>query len=132
MAEGSPDTQQQRRRTSTTPHVKSRMRATRFPDFPISRFPDFPIARFRVYVAHRLARLGLATATLTLAALRLPHEHARVEHARHARCTRASLASDARALTLQPDPVDCPPIARVRPGHLILSGPQGPLKTKSS
>ena len=47
-------------------------------------------------------RLGLATATPALAALRLPHEHARAEHARHTHCTRASLASDARALTLQP------------------------------
>ena len=47
-------------------------------------------------------RLGLATATPALAALRLAHEHTRAEHARHTRCTRASLASDARALTLQP------------------------------
>ena len=43
----------------------------------------------------------LATATPTLAALRPAHEHARAEHTRHARCTRASLATDARALTLQ-------------------------------
>ena len=47
-------------------------------------------------------RLGLATATPALAALRLPHEHARAEHACHARTMRARLASDARALTLQP------------------------------
>ena len=45
--------------------------------------------------------LRLATATPALAALRPAHDHARAEHARHARCTRASLASDARALTLQ-------------------------------
>ena len=45
--------------------------------------------------------LVLATADPTLAALRPVHDHARTEHARHARCTRASLASDARALTLQ-------------------------------
>ena len=46
--------------------------------------------------------LRLATATPALAALRPAHEHTRAQHARHARCTRASLASDARALTLQP------------------------------
>ena len=45
--------------------------------------------------------LRFATATPALAALRLAHEHTRAEHARHARCTRARLASDARALTLQ-------------------------------
>ena len=40
-------------------------------------------------------RLGLATATPALAALRLAHEHTRAQHARHARCTHASLDSDA-------------------------------------
>ena len=39
--------------------------------------------------------LGLATAAPVLAALRLAHEHTRAQHARHARCTYASLASDA-------------------------------------
>ena len=65
------------------------------PILPISRFPDFEC------VAHRLARLGLATATATLAARRLAHEHARAEHARHARTMRARLASRAHALTWQ-------------------------------
>ena len=46
--------------------------------------------------------LRLATAAMpALAAMRPAHEHARAEHTRHARCTRASLASDAHALTLQ-------------------------------
>ena len=45
--------------------------------------------------------LGLATATPTLAALRLAHEHTRAEHARHARTMRARLASRAHALTWQ-------------------------------
>ena len=51
-----------------------------------------------------MSRTGLRLATAAmpaLAAMRPAHEHARAEHARHARCTRASLASDARALTLQ-------------------------------
>jgi len=69
-----------------------------FPDFPISRFPDFPISDVRTGLRHCLV---LATADPTLAALRPVHDHARTEQARHARCTRASLASDARALTLQ-------------------------------
>ena len=41
----------------------------------------------------------LATAAPALAALRLAHEHTRAEHARHARTTRARLASRAHALT---------------------------------
>ena len=45
--------------------------------------------------------LVLATATPTLAALRPAHDHARAEHTRHARTTRARLASDAHAFTLQ-------------------------------
>ena len=54
------------------------------------------------HVAHRhCPRLGLTTAAPTLAALRPAHDHARAEHARHARCTRVSLASDPRAPTLQ-------------------------------
>ena len=61
--------------------------------FPISRFLDFSS------IAHRLARLGLATAAPALAALRLAHEHTRAEHARHARTMRARLASRAHALT---------------------------------
>ena len=40
-------------------------------------------------------------ASPTLAALRFAHEHTRAQHARHARCTHASLASDAHALTQQ-------------------------------
>ena len=40
-------------------------------------------------------------ASPTLAALRLAHEHTRAQHARHARFTHASLASDAHALTQQ-------------------------------
>ena len=43
----------------------------------------------------------LATAAPALAALRLAHEHTRAEHARHARTTRARLASRAHALTWQ-------------------------------
>ena len=66
-----------------------------FPDFPISRFPDFDV---RTGLRHCLV---LATADPALAALRPVHDHARTEHARHARCTRASLASDPHALTLQ-------------------------------
>ena len=42
-------------------------------------------------------RLGLATTTPALAALRLAHEHTHAEHARHARTTRARLASHAHA-----------------------------------
>ena len=38
-------------------------------------------------------------ASPTLAALRLAHEHTRAQHARHARCTHASLASDMRSPT---------------------------------
>ena len=45
--------------------------------------------------------LRLATATPALAALRPAHEHTRAEHARHARTTRARLASNAHALTRQ-------------------------------
>ena len=45
--------------------------------------------------------LVLATATPTLAALRPAHDHARAEHTQHARTTRARLASDAHAFTLQ-------------------------------
>ena len=54
------------------------------------------------HVTHRhCPRLVLATATPTLAALRPAHDHARAEHTRHARTTRARLASDAHAFTLQ-------------------------------
>ena len=45
--------------------------------------------------------LRLATATPALAALRPAHDHARAEHARHARTMRARLASLAHALTWQ-------------------------------
>ena len=91
------------RRKDAWSHCVTLMRAvrfpiSRFPDFPISRFPDFPISDVRTGLRHCLV---LATADPTLAALRPVHDHARIEHARHARCTRASLASDARALTLQ-------------------------------
>tara|TARA_B110001450_G_scaffold226512_1_gene225315 strand:+ start:507 stop:812 length:306 start_codon:yes stop_codon:yes gene_type:complete len=63
-------------------------------------------AKTAKYAQRGMSRTGLrlATATPTLAALRpahAAHDHARAEHARHARCTRASLVSDARALTLQ-------------------------------
>ena len=47
------------------------------------------------------ARASASRASLALAALRLAHEHACADRARHAHCTRASLASDARALTRQ-------------------------------
>ena len=51
-----------------------------------------------------MSRTGLrlaSHASPTLAALRPAHEHARAEHARHARTTRARLASRAHALTWQ-------------------------------
>ena len=51
-----------------------------------------------------MSRTGLRLATAVmpaLAAMRPAHEHARAEHARHARCTRARLASDPHAPTLQ-------------------------------
>jgi hypothetical protein len=67
------------------------MRAMRFPDFPISRFPDRAISDVRTGLRHCLV---LVTADPTLAALRPVHDHARTEHARHARCTvRASPAT---------------------------------------
>ena len=54
--------------------------------------------------AKSMSRTGLrlaSHASPALAALRLAHEHARAEHARHARTTRARLASCAHALTRQ-------------------------------
>ena len=83
---------------SRFPHAS---RAYKFPvpGFPVSRSPDFPISKGAS--AHRAPSVVLATATPALAALRIAHEHARAERARHAHCTRARLAGDAHALMRQ-------------------------------
>ena len=95
-------------RAPHTPHVKKSymysMRATRFPDFPISRdrISRFPISRFQGMSRTRLASASaLATASPARLLRVCAPAHASTAHSGRAQHACARLAGDAHALTRQ-------------------------------